>query len=50
MPTEILVLLVEDDERLARFTAEFLEQNGIAVTRAGDGAVVLRARTGPDPG
>ncbi len=43
MSTEILALLVEDDERLARFTAEFLEQHGIAVTRVGDGEAALRA-------
>jgi DNA-binding response OmpR family regulator len=39
---DILALLVEDDERLARFTAEFLEQNGVAVTRASDGETGLR--------
>jgi len=38
---QILALLVEDDERLARFTAEFLEQNGVLVTRAGDGETAL---------
>jgi two-component system, OmpR family, response regulator len=42
MSTELLALLVEDDERLARFTAEFLEQNGINVTRAADGDEALR--------
>ncbi|HEY0480647.1 MAG TPA: response regulator transcription factor [Kofleriaceae bacterium] len=42
MVTDILALLVEDDERLARFTAEFLEQNGVAVTIAGDGETGLR--------
>jgi DNA-binding response OmpR family regulator len=42
MPSEILALLVEDDERLARFTAEFLEQNGIGVTLAADGDAALR--------
>ena len=40
--TDILALLVEDDERLARFTAEFLEQNGVAVTVAHDGETGLR--------
>jgi DNA-binding response OmpR family regulator len=43
MVTEILALLVEDDERLARFTAEFLEQNGIGVHRVADGEAALRA-------
>lgn len=42
MPTEILALLVEDDERLARFTAEFLEQHGIGVTCVADGDAALR--------
>ena len=40
--TDILALLVEDDARLARFTAEFLEQNGVAVTLAPDGETGLR--------
>lgn len=40
---DILALLVEDDERLARFTAEFLEQQGVGVTRANDGEAALRA-------
>jgi two-component system OmpR family response regulator len=43
MVQEILALLVEDDERLARFTAEFLEQHGIRVTRVGDGEAALCA-------
>ena len=43
MPPEILALLVEDDDRLARFTQELLEQNGIGVTRVGDGEAALRA-------
>jgi two-component system OmpR family response regulator len=42
MSTEILALLVEDDERLARFTAEFLEQHEIVVSRVGDGDAALR--------
>jgi two-component system, OmpR family, response regulator len=41
--TEILALLVEDDDRLAQFTAEFLEQNGVGVTRVSDGDAALRA-------
>jgi DNA-binding response OmpR family regulator len=39
--TEILALMVEDDERLARFTAEFLEQHGVGVTIASDGEQAL---------
>lgn len=42
MSTEIHALLVEDDDRLAQFTAEFLEQNGVAVTRVSDGDAALR--------
>ena len=42
MQPDILALLVEDDDRLARFTAEFLDQNGVAVTRAADGEAGLR--------
>jgi two-component system, OmpR family, response regulator len=41
VPNEILALLAEDDERLARFTAEYLEQNGVGVTRAADGVRAL---------
>jgi DNA-binding response OmpR family regulator len=33
----INALLVEDDERLARLTAEYLEGHGVVVTRAADG-------------
>jgi len=40
--SSILALLVEDDERLARFTAEFLGKNGVVVTRAADGETALR--------
>jgi two-component system, OmpR family, response regulator len=40
---EIFALLVEDDDRLARFTAEFLEQHGVIVSRAGDGEAALLA-------
>lgn len=43
MVHEILALLVEDDERLARFTSEFLERHGISVTRVADGDAALRA-------
>jgi two-component system, OmpR family, response regulator len=38
----ILALLVEDDERLARFTAEYLSEHGITVTWAADGEAGLR--------
>jgi len=38
---DILALLVEDDERLARFTAEFLVQHGVGVTCAPDGEAAL---------
>jgi two-component system response regulator RstA len=38
---DILALLVEDDDRLARFTAEFLDKNGVGVTRAADGETAL---------
>jgi two-component system OmpR family response regulator len=41
VPNEILALLAEDDERLARFTAEYLEQNGVGVTHAADGVRAL---------
>ncbi len=45
---DILALYVEDDDRLARFTAEFLEQHGVRVTRAGDGETALRAARGQE--
>ena len=35
------VLLVEDDARLARFTAEYLTSHGVAVTHVADGALGL---------
>src|SRR2546423_114329 len=38
----IRVLLVEDDDRLATFVAEFLEQNGLDVVVVGDGDEALR--------
>lgn len=37
LDSPIAALLVEDDDRLARFTADFLTQNGVTVTRASDG-------------
>jgi two-component system OmpR family response regulator len=41
--TDILALLVEDDERLARFTAEFLAQHGVETTCVADGNAAVRA-------
>jgi DNA-binding response OmpR family regulator len=44
----ISIVLVEDDDRLARLTARYLESHGVAVTIAGDGrdgiAKVLQQR------
>ncbi len=37
----VTVLLVEDDDRLAALTAEYLGRSGLAVTRAGDGEAAL---------
>jgi DNA-binding response OmpR family regulator len=37
VPTSISVLYIEDDDRLARFTAQYLESHGIRVTLAFDG-------------
>jgi two-component system, OmpR family, response regulator len=48
VPPDLLALLVEDDDRLARFTAEFLTQHGIGTTVARDGQAALdlaRAQT-----
>jgi DNA-binding response OmpR family regulator len=39
----IAALLVEDDRRLARLTAEYLESHGVVVTCVGDGARGLEA-------
>jgi DNA-binding response OmpR family regulator len=39
----ITALLVEDDPRLARLTAEYLEGHGVVVARAGDGTRALEA-------
>jgi two-component system OmpR family response regulator len=39
----ITALLVEDDRRLARLTAEYLEGHGVVVTHCGDGARGLEA-------
>lgn len=38
----VTALLIDDDERLARLTAEYLGNHGIHVSRAGDGEVGLR--------
>jgi DNA-binding response OmpR family regulator len=38
----IRALLVEDDQRLARFTAEYLREHGVDVTLASDGDEGLR--------
>ena len=46
MRPDILALLVEDDERLARFTAEFLAQHGVGVTRAADGEAAIELARG----
>jgi DNA-binding response OmpR family regulator len=37
----IRVLLVEDDEKLARLTADYLERSGLVVTRVADGRAAL---------
>jgi two-component system OmpR family response regulator len=37
----IRALLVEDDDRLARLTARYLEEHGLAVDRAADGVTAL---------
>jgi DNA-binding response OmpR family regulator len=43
LDSPIAALLIEDDDRLARFTTDFLTQNGVVVTRAGDGEEGLTA-------
>jgi DNA-binding response OmpR family regulator len=47
-PRSILALLIEDDEKLARLTASYLESHGVSVVRAEDGESgleqALRAR------
>jgi two-component system OmpR family response regulator len=40
--TRIVALFVEDDDRLARFTAAFLEESGITVRRVRDGNTALQ--------
>lgn len=39
--TSIHALLVEDDERLAKFTAEYLTEHGLGVSHVRDGSVAL---------
>jgi DNA-binding response OmpR family regulator len=43
MAVQHQVLLVEDDERLARFTARYLEEREVAVTIVGSGEEALQA-------
>src|SRR5271155_1497848 len=47
MTAPIRALVVEDDDRLARFTKEYLEQRGVLVThvRDGDRAIAEQARS-----
>jgi two-component system OmpR family response regulator len=40
----IRALLVEDDDRLARFTAQYLEQRGVFVTHVRDGESAIAAQ------
>jgi DNA-binding response OmpR family regulator len=44
MTTPIRALLVEDDDRLARFTAEYLDERGVLVTHVRDGEQGLAAQ------
>jgi DNA-binding response OmpR family regulator len=46
--SEVHVLLVEDDAKLARLTAEYLEHQGLKVTRVGDGPAAIREGLKPD--
>jgi two-component system response regulator RstA len=41
-PTDLALLLVEDDERLARFTIEYFNKQGVSVTHVSDGEQGLR--------
>ncbi|KZN59244.1 chemotaxis protein CheY [Pseudoalteromonas luteoviolacea CPMOR-1] len=43
------VILVEDDERLAALTGQFLESNGFSVTLVNDGAKAVQAITEQQP-
>jgi two-component system, OmpR family, response regulator len=42
MISSISVLLVEDDERLAKFTADYLSERGLVVVHVADGIAALR--------
>ncbi len=42
------VLLVEDDAKLARLTCDYLEQQGLTVTRVADGPSAIREGVKPD--
>lgn len=42
MTSSATVLLVEDDERLATFTADYLRERGLTVVHAADGEAALR--------
>jgi two-component system response regulator RstA len=42
------VLLVEDDAKLARLTRDYFEQQGLEVTRVGDGPAAIREGVRPD--
>jgi two-component system OmpR family response regulator len=46
--TGIHALLVEDDAKLARLTADYLEHHGLSVTRVGDGPAAIREGLRPD--
>jgi DNA-binding response OmpR family regulator len=46
--SEVHVLLAEDDAKLARLTAEYLEHQGLRVTRVGDGPAAIREGLKPD--
>ena len=46
--SEVHVLLAEDDAKLARLTAEYLEHHGLKVTRVGDGPSAIREGLKPD--
>ena len=46
--TGIHALLVEDDAKLARLTADYLEHQGLSVTRVGDGPSAIREGLRPD--
>jgi len=45
---QLHVLLVEDDAKLARLTCDYLEQQGLTVTRVADGPSAIREGVKPD--